>query len=164
MSSPQTPPNSIHATPSSVTQGWSTQQRDSYICEICQDSPSNVKRLVDHLVSKHPNIAQKAGSYHCGRSTCPKVVKSLKDFERHLISKHIECQAPWRCHCGYATRRKDHFRNHLGQNRCQAIPPYRYMCACGNFEVDSRQNGAPAIFKTHFNPCGRGRRGRPRKG
>ncbi|KAI0521192.1 hypothetical protein F5B22DRAFT_565698 [Xylaria bambusicola] len=159
----QTPPESACSPRSSISQASLAQRTGIYICEICWEHQSSTKELVDHLVSRHSSITQRAGSYHCGRSTCRKTVKSLKDFERHLISMHDDCNAPWHCRCGYTSRRKDRFRKHLDENKCREASPYTYACSCGSFAIDSRHDAASAIFKAHFDPCGRRRRGRPKK-
>ncbi|KAJ2989278.1 hypothetical protein NUW58_g3551 [Xylaria curta] len=132
-------------------------------CDICHELQSDVGQLIDHLASRHPETTSDPSKpYFCGRDICSRV-KSLKDFKRHLTRTAAHSQATWRCCCGYRSHRKENFRNHFKRKACMMAAPYDYVCACGRFTVDSRQNNASAIFEAHFTPCEKGQKGRPRK-
>ncbi|KAI0430137.1 hypothetical protein F5Y09DRAFT_240898 [Xylaria sp. FL1042] len=116
----------------------------------------------DHLASRHPGTtSDPSRPYFCGRDKCSRI-KSLKDFRRHLTRTAAHSQVAWRCCCGYRSYRKENFRNHFKRRTCTAAEPYHYVCACGGFKVDSRQDNAFVKFSAHFGPCEKGQKGRPK--
>ncbi|KAI0195900.1 hypothetical protein F4808DRAFT_326753 [Astrocystis sublimbata] len=168
-SRPQPPRSSVSSyesySPASTSityQATSSSPRSAHACSICNEPQIDVDQLIEHLTIMHPEPSSNtARRYFCGRQSCPRF-KSRKDFKRHLTNTASHSHATWRCCCGFECTRKANFRKHYQEMACMPETPFAYVCSCG-YSIDSRTGNALAVFERHFNPCGRGARGRPRK-
>jgi len=126
----------------------------SKVCELCQELFSDSEQLVVHLTDIHPDMPNT-----CGRPLCRKP-KDKRTLLRHLQTSkdHRNSDTPvFRCRCGITYSRKDKFRNHFVRFACSGNHPL--ACPCGMLMADNRIQE----FHTHFEACGRGAKGRPRK-
>ncbi|KAI0966656.1 hypothetical protein F4678DRAFT_269589 [Xylaria arbuscula] len=151
------------STVSSPTPTLSARASQARECDICHELQPDVGQLIDHLASRHPETkSNPSRPYFCGRYKCSRI-KTHRDFERHLTRTAVHSQVAWRCRCGYRSSRKENFRNHFTRRTCPTTDPYHYVCACGNFKVDSRENNAFDEFSAHFAPCEKRHKGHPKR-
>jgi len=126
-------------------------------CKTCGERFKDEHRLAKHQADKHAEHL-----YTCDNTACRGFsTSSLRSFQRHLdtTTVHVTNETPqfW-CICKAKESRKDHFRRHLEKKK----KPCRnngqaYKCWCNRLFEDVEE------LKKHYGPCGRGRRGRPRK-
>lgn len=90
-----------------------------------------------------------------GSLICPLCSRTLADrrsLQRHMMEKHGNPKACYRCRCGKGQPRKANHTRHI--KRC-GKPGSAYVCICGALNVDI------GLHKTHIHDCGRKQVGRP---
>ncbi|KAI0476624.1 hypothetical protein GGR56DRAFT_484365 [Xylariaceae sp. FL0804] len=145
------------STASAPSQAPPTQISVAHTCDICHELAAGVDELIAHLTSRHPETtSDHTKPFFCGRSGC-KRIRSRREFIRHLTKTDAHSRAHWRCCCGRHFSRKENFQQHFVKRACKSTPTFKYVCSCTYEDDDIR------TFRAHFEPCGRGRRGRPKK-
>lgn len=124
-------------------------------CHHCHNHHADVAALVDHIMRSHWSGR---GHLFCGRDGC-KHHATKRSLERHLHDSKHHLGALYVCRCGQDDR-KDKHRAHL--RVCAHPGGLPYVCMCGK-EVDSTSPGGLELHQAHFEACGKGKRGRPRR-